>query len=107
MLDQHAQKIGVLIAAAGAIAGSWLETAQTHLGFVVLCLSALTAIVVLVNGLFSMCHNVHVRNKDLREERDQLAAEKRALEDAVCEERRRTGVCPMSTFRLPHDHDHS
>jgi len=102
MLTAHGQKIGALIASAGAIAGSWMETAQSHLGFVVLCLSALTAIVVLINGILTMCHAVHQRNKDLREERDQIAAEKRRLENAVCDERRRTGACPRSTFKLPH-----
>ena len=106
MLDAHAQKIGVLIAAGGAIAGSWMETAQSHLGFVVLCLSALTSLVVIINGLFSMCHGVHQHNKDLIEEKRMkeeelvnLAAENRRLEDLVCEERRRTGVCPKSTFK--------
>jgi hypothetical protein len=114
MLDAHAQKIGVLIAAAGAIAGSWMETAQTHISFAVLVLTGFTAFVVLINGLFSMCHAVHQRNKDLveekrmkEEENRRLEAEKRHLENLVCEERRRTGICPRSTFALPHDHDHS
>ena len=112
MLDPHAQKVGFLISSSLAIAGTWLDTAQTHLGFVVLCLSALTALVVLINGMFSMCHSVHQRKKDLieekimkEEENRRLEAEKRHLENLVCEERRRTGICPRSTFKLPHDHD--
>jgi heme exporter protein D len=71
-----------------------MESAETHIGFVVLCLSGVTALAVLVNALLSMCHGVHQRNKDLREERDQLARDKRAAEDQVCEERRRNGICP-------------
>jgi hypothetical protein len=106
MLDPHAQKVGFLISSFLAIAGTWLDTAQSHLGLVVLAVSGLTGLVMLFNGILSACHNLHQRNKDLKEERDQIAAEKRAMEDLVCEERRRTGVCPMSTFRLPHDHDH-
>lgn len=97
-MTPHAQKIGALIAAGGAVAGNWMESSQTHIGFLVLCLSGLTAVVVLINGLFSMCHALHQRNKDLREERDQLARDKRAAEELVCAERRKTGICPRATI---------
>jgi heme exporter protein D len=93
-MSPHIQKLGALASAVGALAGNWMESAETHIGFVVLCISGVTAVAVLVNSMLSMCHNVHQRNKDLREERDQLARDKRAAEDLVCEERRKTGICP-------------
>ena len=97
-MDIHTQKIGWLLSSSLAIAGTLFDSAQSVIGLIALILSVLVSLILVINGLFNMCHNVHQRNKDLKEERDQLAAEKKAMEDIVCEERRRTGVCPMSTF---------
>lgn len=100
MLDAHAQKIGLILASVLAVAGSVMDAAQAHLGLVALILSILVSIVLIINGAFAMCHAMHQHNKDVREEREQIAKEKKALEDLVCEERRRTGICPRSTFKV-------
>jgi hypothetical protein len=103
MLDLHAQKIGFLLSATLAMAGTWFETVQSHLGLAALLLSVLVSVTLVINGLFTICHNLHVHNNDLREERQRLAQEKAALENAVCEERRRTGICPMAKRCNEHD----
>ena len=96
-MEPHSVKLGAFIASALlGVAGSMLDAAQTQLGFVALSLSVLVSVLLVINGIFTMCHNVHQRNKDLKEQRDAIAEEKRKLEDSVCAERQKTGVCPRS-----------
>lgn len=99
MLDAHAQKIGLILASVLAVAGSVMDAAQAHLGLVALILSILVSIVLIINGAFAMCHAMHQHNKDMREAREQIAKEQKAREDMACAERRRTGICPRSTYR--------
>ena len=96
-MEPHSIKIGAFIGSSLlAVAGTWLDAAQTHLGLAALSLSVLVSVTLLINGIFTMCHNIHQRNKDLKEQRDAIAEEKRKLEDSVCAERQKTGVCPRS-----------
>ena len=109
-MDPELQRISAIATGVGAMTGSWMQNAEPQLSFAVLVISGVTGVMVLMGAVLAMmnhclnvAHNLHQRNKDLRQERDQLKADKlaaeKAAEDAVCEERRRTGVCPHSTFR--------
>lgn len=104
-MTPHAQKIVWLFTAVGAVTGSWLDTAQTHISLIVLVVTGLTGFVLLYSAVLRANHDktqlmmdAIALRKMQAEEVARLAAEKRAAEDLVCEERRRTGICPKSTF---------
>jgi len=79
-----------------AVVGAALSGAEHTLGLVVLIISGVTGFVMLVNSLFTFIHGLHTARKDAVESLAAAKLENIAMSNQVCEDRRRTGTCPLA-----------
>ena len=103
MNNHHGKAIGWFLSTILAAGGTYLESATPWLGLLATLVSMILGVVLLFNAYMEAKHKIRVDREDLENDKRRLEEQKRRFEDAVCKERRRTGECPLSTFRMNDD----